>query len=403
MPVNRFVAYAALCRAVLLGRLAVTFAAVGVGIRLVDHPWRTVAVLAAIAGTTAVQLSVLTRWPSVVRWRVAVLVVDATLMCGLLILTRGGVAFFCYAAGYAALAGALLGTGALPLLIADTGLGLAVAVQLLRSDSITARESLTAPFVIAFPMTDIVCGLGAAVLTAALVRYIDVSIDALATAQRSAAASERARLARELHDSVAKTLRGVSFAALALPSSLRRHPDLAAYLAATVSEGADTAEREARELLAALRRDVPDQPFVDNLVAICRNWMDFTGIPVDIAAAPVEPPLATRYELIQILDEALRNVVRHAHARRVAVSLHTADRHLEMSIQDDGVGFPVPVDLAAVLSANDSFGIVGMTERARSVGGTLDVSSAVGGGTTVRVRVPRSVAARTVQRPAHRR
>ncbi|WP_432974643.1 sensor histidine kinase [Dactylosporangium sp. CA-233914] len=384
---NRFVAQAAVCRAVLLGRLAITVVATAVGIGLLGEVWPTVKALAVIAAATITQLTVLTWRPGVVRWRLSALALDAALMIGLLVLTHGGVAFFCYAAGFAALAGVLLGMKALPLWLADTALGLAVATQLLRSEGITPGRSATAPLVVALPMTDIMCGLGAAAVTAAVMRFIDLSIDKVAAAQRSAAASERARLAREMHDTVAKTLRGVSFAALALPFSLRRHPDLAEQLAATVSEGADTAVREARELLAGLRRDEPDRPFVDNLGTVCRSWADVTGIPVGFIADPVEPPLATRYELAQILIEALHNVEQHARARSVRVGLRRVGRDLELTIHDDGTGFPVPADLSA-LSTDTHFGIVGMSERARAVDGALDLRSNPEGGTTVLVRVP---------------
>lgn len=399
---NRFITYAALCRAILLARLVVTVAAVAVGIRLIDDGWRTIGVLALLVLATAGEFGVLTRWPSAVRWRLSALALDAALAIGVLVLSSGGVAFFCYAAGSAALGGVLLGTSALPLWIADTGLGLAVAAYLLRSDGGTDGQRVIAPFVLAFPMTDIVCGLGAAAVTAAVVRYIEVSVAAVAAAQRSAATDERARLARELHDSVAKTLHGVSFAALALPFSLHRHPDLAEQLAATVSEGADTAVREARELLAALRRDVPDRPFADNVADICRAWTDSTGIPVTISASAVEPPLAARYELIQILHEALRNAERHARAHRVRVGLGRADGELELRVEDDGAGFRVPADLNDLSSAGN-FGIVGMSERARAVGGVLRVNSSAGAGTSVvaRVRLAHDAGTRVASRTSH--
>ena len=98
-------------------------------------------------------------------------------------------------------------------------------------------------------------------------------------------------LARELHDSVAKTLRGITFAALALPASLRRQPALAEQLATTVSEGAEAAAREARELLEALRVDAADRPFPDTVRMACRQWSERTGIGVEASVAPVEPPV----------------------------------------------------------------------------------------------------------------
>ncbi|WP_433533072.1 sensor histidine kinase [Micromonospora sp. CA-263727] len=389
---SRFVAYVALCRAILLGRLALTLAAVGVGIRLVDDTWQTVGTLVVITAATILQISVLSRWPAVIRWRLCFLAVDTALMIAVLVLSRGGIAFFCYAAGFAALTGALLGTRALPLWIVNAGLGLTVATQLLRAEGAQTADSVAAPFVLAFPMIDIVCGYGAAVVTAALARYIDASVAAVTSAHQSAAASERARLARELHDSVAKTLRGVSFAAVALPSLLRRQPDLAEELASTVSAGADTAIREARELLSGLRRDALDRPLAEYLRQACRAWSERTGVPVRLDATAVEPTPAARYELAQILNEALENVARHADATLVEVGLHERAGDVMMTIHDNGVGFALPDELTT-LSTAGNFGIIGMTERSQAIGGTLRVDSSPGGGTTVVAHVPLSAAA----------
>ncbi|NLU77200.1 hypothetical protein HCA58_02085 [Micromonospora sp. HNM0581] len=390
---SRFVAYVALCRAMLLGRLALTLAAVGVGIRLTDDPWLTVGTLVLIAIATSVQVTVLSRWPDVIRWRLGFLVVDAAIMIVVLVLSQGHVAFFCYAAGFAALTGALLGARAFPLWIADAGLGLAVAAHLLRTGG--TADSVAAPFVLAFPMINIVCGYGAAVVTAALARYLDASIVAVASAYQSAAASERARLARELHDSVAKTLRGVSFAAVALPTLLRRQPELAEELASTVSAGADTAIREARELLSGLRRDALDRPFAEHLRQVCDAWTRWSGVParVDVTTGE-EPTPSARYELTQILNEALENVARHAKATQVHVSLHQWEGHVVLTIKDDGTGFAPPDELTA-LSAQGSFGVVGMAERAQAVGGALRLDSSFGAGTSVVARVPVSTVAHT--------
>ncbi|BCB75001.1 hypothetical protein GCM10022251_75660 [Phytohabitans flavus] len=398
---SRFAAYSATWRALLLGRLAVTLAAAGVGVRVVNDPWRLIGVLALITVATAAEFGVQSRWPAVLRWRLLFLWVDAALMIGVLILNEGGVAYFCFGAGWAALAGALLGLRAFPLWIANAGLGLAVAVQLLRMESTTTGMSITAPFVLAFPMIYIVCGFGGAGMTAALTRYIDTSAAAIAATQRSAAASERARLARELHDSVAKTLRGVSFAAVALPSLLRHQPDVAEQLATTVSEGTDAAVREARQLLTGLRLDVPDRPFAESVERIGRAWAEATGILVQISASTVDLPLNARYELARILDEALHNVARHADATMVQVSLHHLEGHVELTIQDNGGGFTVPGDLAK-LPAAGHFGIVGMIERAQAAGGTLQVRSGPGMGTTLVARVPSAAAGIAANPPRQR-
>nr|BFE59535.1 hypothetical protein GCM10020063_040610 [Dactylosporangium thailandense] len=382
---HRIAAQAAVCRALLLGRLVLSFAAVGVGIRLVGDSSRQLLTLAVIGIATGLQLWALSQFPQVVRWRLLALAADSVLVLGVLLSSQGGVAYFCFAAASAALAGSLLGTAGLPLWGGHAVLGFAVSVQVLRAAG--PVPGMLAQFVVALPMTDLVCGLGAAALTGAVARYLEMSMAATAAAQRAAAASERARLARELHDSVAKTLRGVSFAALALPASLRRQPDLAEQLALTISAGADTAVRESRELLAALRRDVPDRPFIDTVRMVCDAWQDSAGIRVELVAAAVEPPLAARYELAQILYEALRNVAAHARATLVMVRLAATAGTLELSVRDNGTGFAVPEDLT-VLSVAGSFGIIGMRERAQAVGGTLDIRSRPGAGTELVVRAP---------------
>jgi signal transduction histidine kinase len=131
-----------------------------------------------------------------------------------LTLSHGGLAYFCYAASSAALAGVLLGTAALPLWAAQLVQGFVVCATVLHD---THPPAVAATFLLAAPVAGLLAGIGAVLVTRSLVRQMRLSVVRVATAQRSAAALERARLARELHDSVAKTLRGMSLAALALP------------------------------------------------------------------------------------------------------------------------------------------------------------------------------------------
>lgn len=373
----------------LLGRAALTLTAAGVGLRVLPDPRTTLAVLVVVVVTTAAGLVVLARRPEVVRHPVPVVVVDSVVVLGVLIASRGGVPFSCFAAGACALGGVVLGMRGLVVWAAHAALGYSVAGHLLQT---SAPSPHIAVFTLAFPPIDILAGIAAAVAAGALVRYVDLSVDVVASAQRSAAASERARLARELHDSVSKTLRGVSFAALALPSSLRRQPELAEQLATTVSQGAMAAAREARELLTGLRLDDPDQDFATTLRRICERCGELSGMAVRLTAAPVDPPAGVRYELSRILDEALRNAVRHGDPGQITVTLTQTDR-LRLRVHDDGNGFRVPGDLS-VLAAANHYGIVGMAERARNAGGVLEVTSKPGHGTTVNVSVPVACPAR---------
>jgi len=382
--VGREVAAAALARAVLIGRGLATFTAAAAGLLLVDDRRPVVAVIVLAAVATVAQLAVLARWPGLVTRPIAVIAADFAVVFAVLAVSHGSIAYFCYAAGTGALAGVLLGMRALPLWAAQAGLSFTVIAGVLHR---TEPSADLAAFVVAFPMAGVLAGVGAAMATAALTRHLEFSTYLVAAAQRSAVASERARLARELHDSVTKTLRGVSLAALALPSSLRRQPALAEQLAGTVLDGAAAAARQARELLEDMRFDSPDRGLAASVDALCQAWSTSTGIPVRASLAAVDPPITVCYELTRILREALANVARHAHPRWVAVRLAPQRRGLVLEISDDGVGFAVPAELSGLQSAGH-FGIVGMAERARTIGGDLRIDSAPGAGATITVRVP---------------
>ncbi|GAA3287892.1 hypothetical protein Dvina_15470 [Dactylosporangium vinaceum] len=380
MTVDRAVAPAALGRAVLLGRGAATLTAAGTALRLAPDPRPLLPAAAVALAASAAGLAVLARNPYVVRHPVPVLLLDALLTLAVLALGPG-IVFFCAAAGAAALAGVVAGLRALPIAAAYAALGYVSAAHVL------AAAPANAEFVLTFPIACILAATAAAVATDALRRHVELSVSVVASAQRAAAADERARLARELHDSVAKTLRGVSFAALALPQSLRRHPGLAERLADTVSTGAAAAAREARDLLDGLRCDEPTRAFPAVLADMCGSWQRATGIAVALDLASADPPVPVRYELCRILQEALRNTARHAAATTVTVTLSHAGPHLVLTVTDDGRGFPVPPSLVD-LRTEHRYGILGMSERARLSGGALRVSSRPGGGTSVEAAVP---------------
>ncbi|WP_061295385.1 sensor histidine kinase [Herbidospora cretacea] len=382
--VDPLVAPAAICRTVLLGRAAVVLTSAGAGLLLVPGTWRVLSVVALTVVATVAEVTVLTRRPAIVRRALPVIAADWVVASGVLLLSRGGMAYFCFAAGSAALAGALMGMRALPIWAVQAAFGFGAAAWALRAAPYSPD---VAAFVMAFPMLSVLAGMGGAVAAAALVRYVDLSVEAASSAQRSAAADERARLARELHDSVSKTLRGVSFAALALPSSLRRHPALAEQLADTVSKGAEVAAREARQLLEGLRGDSPDRSFGDVVHEICRSWQQDIGLTIRVTVACAEPGVAVRYEMIRLLQEALTNIRRHAHASHVTIRLTQSGGVLELIVGDDGVGFTMPEELSR-LQSQGHFGLVGMAERARAVGGHLRVRSFPGAGTVVTAVVP---------------
>ena len=105
--------------------------------------------------------------------------------------------------------------------------------------------------------------------------------------------------------------------------------------------------------------------------------------------------------LYRILQEALKNVEKHADARHVGVCLTKKDGYVHLAIVDDGAGFD-PDHRAAKRKGKGGLGLLGMRERATYVRGSLTVKSAVGKGTTIRAQIPltdrASVGATTINR-----
>ncbi|WP_147341512.1 sensor histidine kinase [Actinomadura logoneensis] len=225
----------------------------------------------------------------------------------------------------------------------------------------------------------------------ALRRLLDEYAEQEAARRRAevhaAAADERARLAREMHDSLAKTLRGIALAASALPVWVERDAERAVAEARRIAEAAETASREARDLLTELRAEALVRPLSEVIAELAGRWSRETGTRVELdldAALDLAP--AARHEVVAILGEALTNVARHAGADLVEVRLSGAGDVLELAVRDDGCGFDPPE--LADLARDGHYGLVGLTERAERAGAEVALESAPGAGTTVLLRVP---------------
>ncbi|MHB9859399.1 sensor histidine kinase [Streptomyces sp. YIM S03343] len=213
-----------------------------------------------------------------------------------------------------------------------------------------------------------------------------------------AVSAERARLAREMHDSVAKTLHGVALAADGLASTTSTERVDGARVkgqAELVARSARRAAAEARELLADLRRENDPRHGTDVLVELAARTRDFstrTGLmaayhPTGEHAVPPVPPAVAR-QLLTIATEAMENAHRHAVATRVDISAGVHGDLLRISVYDDGKGLPPGTSLEQ-LRRSGHFGLVGMVERAASVGARIRVGR--GGhptGTEVRLELP---------------
>lgn len=284
--------------------------------------------------------------------------------------------------GTAALAAALHGV---PGVAVGAAAGMAASVLTVLTPPFGLPVQLPLAIVVAIPTSYALVA-----LVAALVRHLyrdQVQLrQSLRTATWQAAqAQERARLARELHDSLAKTLSGIGLYARAVQQDAGR-PARVDELAGEIAAAADEATVQARAMIAGLRETAsPD--LTGAIRTTVAAWERSHPATVELLLAPVrEPDAGTRRELVAVLGEALANVRRHADASRVRVELAEAGGALRLTVRDDGRGFAVPE--VGELARAGRYGLVGMTERLDGVRGTLTVRSRAGIGTTLVAEVP---------------
>jgi signal transduction histidine kinase len=205
--------------------------------------------------------------------------------------------------------------------------------------------------------------------------------------QASATQDERSRLAREVHDSLAKSLQGIAFGAAALPSWVERDAPRAQQAAADLASTATAAVHEARTLLTRMRTDEPLRAFDEVLGEVLGAWATQHSHPLKTSLVPV-PTLSSeaRYEVLAAAREALENVRRHAPGSEVEVTLALDDEDCVLSVTDHGPGFDPRV--VPQREAEGHFGVRGMRERLQAIGGTSRLISVPGQGTTVILRVP---------------
>jgi signal transduction histidine kinase len=207
-------------------------------------------------------------------------------------------------------------------------------------------------------------------------------------AQAAAVLEERNRLARELHDSVTQQLFSMTLTSQAARAHLEKNPPRAAAQLERLQETASAALAEMRALIFQLRPPaLRDQGLVAALQQHAQALARREGLAIALSVVGDER-LARGLEqpLYRIVQEALNNVVKHANAQNVSVSLEFANEHVRVRVRDDGRGFDVD---AAPSGDGRHIGVLSMRERAAEVGGTMTLDSTPGDGTQVTVTVPR--------------
>lgn len=206
--------------------------------------------------------------------------------------------------------------------------------------------------------------------------------------QSVAVIEERARIAREMHDSLAQILGYLGLEVQTLEALARQGAtdQLLEQLQAARTT-IKSAQADVRENILSLRTTLAGDM---GLYAALQEYVDEFSVQTGIQAvldhptgdAPPLAPLAET-QLVRIVQEALTNVRKHAGARRVEVNLRVHDEHLRLQIVDDGAGFD-----PAQVAGNRHFGLHTMRERAESAGGVLVIHARPGQGTRVELVLP---------------
>lgn len=222
-----------------------------------------------------------------------------------------------------------------------------------------------------------------------LARAFNDMLDRLETERRESARrasldqeTERRHLAAELHDEIGQNLTAVI---MQLDRLAKHVPDACRDEVLEAATTARASLEDVRGLARRLRPEVLDAlglgPALGNL---CDRLSNRTGLPIAYTVPGRLSSLAEDAELViyRVAQESLTNVVRHAHADRAEVELIEAEGHVQLSVCDDGVGFP---DVAR----RSDGGLRSMRERAVLIGGSVEMTQSELGGAAVRLRVPR--------------
>ncbi len=211
-------------------------------------------------------------------------------------------------------------------------------------------------------------------------------------AARLATIEERNRLAREIHDTLAQGLAAITLQLETADALMDAKPERA-------HEAVQRALNLARGNLEEARRSVMDlraaplqkHTLPEALAALAQRACDGSSLAeVQYVFAPNDnfPTMPTRVEasIYRIAQEALANACKHAEARHISLSLSVADQAVRLVVLDDGRGFDP--EKVAHITRDGHFGLAGMSERVKLLGGTICIQSEPGAGTEIAVQVP---------------
>lgn len=205
------------------------------------------------------------------------------------------------------------------------------------------------------------------------------------TLEQLATTRERNRLARELHDTLAHTLSGLSVQLETLKAYWDVDPGAARSILDKSLAAARSGLKETRRALQALRASpLDDLGLALAVTTLAKEAAERANLALELAITDGIPALSPDVEqrVYRVAQEAIANVVSHAGAKKLIVRLEPAEGKLTLGVEDDGAGFDmIKVNKAA------HFGLTGMREHAQLIGGELNILTKPGAGTKVRLTV----------------
>jgi len=202
--------------------------------------------------------------------------------------------------------------------------------------------------------------------------------------------AERGRVALELHDNITQQLCAILFCSQALVDSLAAHDGPAKTEAIKLRDMLGQTAGEVERISNKLRSSVLEHLGLGAALRdTCAEFAKRTGVSITVVGELLTTrlPAGLELSLYRILQEVLKNVEQHAHARQVTLALTQEGAFVQLVIKDDGIGFN-PDLKAARLNGKGSLDLLGMRERAIYAGGTLRIKSAPRAGTEIEVRIP---------------
>lgn len=197
---------------------------------------------------------------------------------------------------------------------------------------------------------------------------------------------ERTRIARELHDELGQALTALridlNWLDARLPQREQKVGDKLSAMLGLVDKTVDAIRRISEDLRPGMLDDLGLAAAIEHHAA---KFAEQTGVTCEVSISHEHYVLDDRIAtaLFRVLQESLTNVARHAQARRAAVLLEQDGGTMRLVVTDDGCGLP-----QLPSAAKKTYGLLGMHERVKLLGGKLDISSAPGRGTRIDVRVP---------------